>query len=180
MNSSPINNWKSLVFSLSAYFSRSNLYFLYIYLSLFFGNNFFEKLQMQCPRVNPVRWHAPLLSTSANVRFTFRALERWASLLSPIFFFQAEDGIRDSSVTGVQTCALPIWPPCRHVGFLGRCGQQLVNGGSRQRVSTVNLEGQRCADNGLHCQIYVTAYVIITRIKDKLNTIRFEKSLCSW
>src|SRR5437762_5165478 len=27
------------------------------------------------------------------------------------FFFQAEDGIRDTSVTGVQTCALPIWQP---------------------------------------------------------------------
>src|SRR5438046_10596436 len=27
-----------------------------------------------------------------------------------IFFFQAEDGIRDWSVTGVQTCALPISP----------------------------------------------------------------------
>src|SRR5207237_5766522 len=27
---------------------------------------------------------------------------------SVFFFFQAEDGIRDSSVTGVQTCALPI------------------------------------------------------------------------
>src|SRR5260370_26659031 len=26
-----------------------------------------------------------------------------------LFFFQAEDGIRDSSVTGVQTCALPIY-----------------------------------------------------------------------
>src|SRR5207245_3511031 len=26
-----------------------------------------------------------------------------------IFFFQAEDGIRDATVTGVQTCALPIW-----------------------------------------------------------------------
>src|SRR6266498_1337646 len=26
------------------------------------------------------------------------------------FFFQAEDGIRDADVTGVQTCALPIWP----------------------------------------------------------------------
>src|SRR6266481_7758703 len=24
------------------------------------------------------------------------------------FFFQAEDGIRDGTVTGVQTCALPI------------------------------------------------------------------------
>ena len=27
-----------------------------------------------------------------------------------IFFFQAEDGIRDHCVTGVQTCALPICP----------------------------------------------------------------------
>src|SRR5690606_40417137 len=26
------------------------------------------------------------------------------------FFFQAEDGIRDFHVTGVQTCALPIYP----------------------------------------------------------------------
>src|SRR5438067_131502 len=26
-----------------------------------------------------------------------------------IFFFQAEDGIRDRNVTGVQTCALPIF-----------------------------------------------------------------------
>src|SRR5690625_7894730 len=26
-----------------------------------------------------------------------------------IFFFQAEDGIRDGHVTGVQTCALPIF-----------------------------------------------------------------------
>src|SRR6266540_5563695 len=28
--------------------------------------------------------------------------------MSNIFFFQAEDGIRDRDVTGVQTCALPI------------------------------------------------------------------------
>src|SRR5205823_7776884 len=28
-----------------------------------------------------------------------------------IFFFQAEDGIRDKLVTGVQTCALPILDP---------------------------------------------------------------------
>src|SRR5438046_10730418 len=30
-------------------------------------------------------------------------------LLFFVFFFQAEDGIRDWSVTGVQTCALPIY-----------------------------------------------------------------------
>src|SRR5688500_19475470 len=29
-------------------------------------------------------------------------------LLNILFFFQAEDGIRDYKVTGVQTCALPI------------------------------------------------------------------------
>src|SRR5258706_10715436 len=30
-------------------------------------------------------------------------------MLAVFFFFQAEDGIRDWSVTGVQTCALPIY-----------------------------------------------------------------------
>src|SRR5262249_57865283 len=30
-------------------------------------------------------------------------------IICVFFFFQAEDGIRDWSVTGVQTCALPIW-----------------------------------------------------------------------
>src|SRR5437867_7951178 len=30
------------------------------------------------------------------------------------FFFQAEDGIRDRTVTGVQTCALPIFSVRRH------------------------------------------------------------------
>src|SRR4051794_41378703 len=30
-----------------------------------------------------------------------------------IFFFQAEDGIRDGRVTGVQTCALPIYRRAR-------------------------------------------------------------------
>src|SRR5256885_9679936 len=30
------------------------------------------------------------------------------SWYNPRFFFQAEDGIRDYKVTGVQTCALPI------------------------------------------------------------------------
>src|SRR5207248_7743536 len=32
------------------------------------------------------------------------------TFLACFFFFQAEDGIRDRTVTGVQTCALPISP----------------------------------------------------------------------
>src|SRR3989442_7751487 len=41
---------------------------------------------------------------------------------SCVFFFQAEDGIRDADVTGVQTCALPISPA--RVG--GRTGAVLA------------------------------------------------------
>src|SRR2546426_5012782 len=39
-----------------------------------------------------------------------KVLERLSrdGLLATGFFFQAEDGIRDYKVTGVQTCALPI------------------------------------------------------------------------
>src|SRR5690348_17393348 len=38
---------------------------------------------------------------------------------SPFFFFQAEDGIRDGRVTGVQTCALPIFA-CRSAVVVAR------------------------------------------------------------
>src|SRR5437868_15218878 len=34
----------------------------------------------------------------------------WFCINLFFFFFQAEDGIRDRNVTGVQTCALPIYP----------------------------------------------------------------------
>src|SRR2546421_8192077 len=38
------------------------------------------------------------------------------------FFFQAEDGIRDLIVTGVQTCALPISLKHHALVFYYRCG----------------------------------------------------------
>src|SRR5690606_40474559 len=40
----------------------------------------------------------------------FWSVLRTHTYSSPFFFFQAEDGIRDFHVTGVQTCALPISP----------------------------------------------------------------------
>src|SRR5437773_4303163 len=36
------------------------------------------------------------------------------------FFFQAEDGIRARDVTGVQTCALPIWLAAESDRFGGK------------------------------------------------------------
>src|SRR5271169_6989874 len=43
-----------------------------------------------------------------------------------LFFFQAEDGIRDATVTGVQTCALPIlWAPASSTVFWRRGMERL-------------------------------------------------------
>src|SRR2546425_6492924 len=62
------------------------------------------------------------------------------------FFFQAEDGIRDKLVTGVQTCALPISPPpsaCRRAGSPGHpapgdpARRQADGGGDRPAVPLV-------------------------------------------
>src|SRR2546429_7230500 len=52
------------------------------------------------------------------------------------FFFQAEDGIRDVAVTGVQTCALPI----SHVGAGGRTGgRERASAGERRRRGRARL-----------------------------------------
>src|SRR5690606_39874598 len=48
------------------------------------------------------------------------------------FFFQAEDGIRDFHVTGVQTCALPI--------FIKHAGYEVVDG-SELNGLTLNAVG---------------------------------------
>src|SRR5207244_8890517 len=42
------------------------------------------------------------------------------------FFFQAEDGIRDDLVTGVQTCALPIFISRRLAWWLGPSGMVIA------------------------------------------------------
>src|SRR2546429_2289409 len=55
------------------------------------------------------------------------------SLMFFFFFFQAEDGIRDVAVTGVQTCALPISP------------LMLVSNCSSKRLSGVSASGANFA-----------------------------------
>src|SRR5256885_9898820 len=76
-------------------------------------------------------------------------LARSAPGRSPAFFFQAEDGIRDYKVTGVQTCALPI---CHGDGRLGlastltledRHGQGLLHTTRRGRPGARSRRGAR-------------------------------------
>ena len=78
------------------------------------------------------------------------------------FFFQAEDGIRDWSVTGVQTCALPIWLRGRARGLLesdgkdiwsielvpGRIQVRLLGNFLRSRLEILDEDGEVVASGG--------------------------------
>src|SRR5437879_10978383 len=61
-------------------------------------------------------------------------------VLVVFFFFQAEDGIRDTSVTGVQTCALPI----------SSCASTGSSTGSR-RCRTASSSTPRTATGSRRC-----------------------------
>src|SRR5699024_11384301 len=54
------------------------------------------------------------------------------------FFFQAEDGIRDRNVTGVQTCALPIYS----LTYRGYAVQDLAARKSFEEVAWLLLHGE--------------------------------------
>src|SRR5256886_2840890 len=65
------------------------------------------------------------------------------------FFFQAEDGIRDLTVTGVQTCALPICePPALCDGRHGPTGHRTAAAGGAARTMVVGDPG---ADRAAAC-----------------------------
>src|SRR2546429_6328348 len=67
------------------------------------------------------------------------------TILLAYFFFQAEDGIRDVAVTGVQTCALPIFVEISEALQGGALrfvrGQSILDVGAR---SHGNMEAQFC------------------------------------
>src|SRR6266540_7123561 len=66
------------------------------------------------------------------------------------FFFQAEDGIRDRDVTGVQTCALPIYE--LHEAAVVRVGVRgCLTGPARRVVRERDPEGAAFAGvEGMH------------------------------
>src|SRR5438876_8162903 len=69
-----------------------------------------------------------------------------ALILFFFFFFQAEDGIRDGRVTGVQTCALPICSSSMgHLRLIGmvRPRSSLVGAWSEMARLTCNRSEER-------------------------------------
>src|SRR5688572_31579443 len=73
------------------------------------------------------------------------------------FFFQAEDGIRDLTVTGVQTCALPISlaPPSRNTAHTSVMPRTLLNHIARRMPRCMRSEERR---QGKECRSRWQAY----------------------
>src|SRR5438067_5202944 len=93
------------------------------------------------------------------------------SLLSSFFFFfQAEDGIRDRNVTGVQTCALPIFVDDGSGMDRDTLDQALRLGSLTQRDEAVDL-GKRSEERrvGKECRSRWSPYH--EKKKKKSNTI---------
>src|SRR2546429_2374258 len=59
------------------------------------------------------------------------------------FFFQAEDGIRDVAVTGVQTCALPIL--ATRVRWLGHAALLMESDGTRVLIDPFLTDNPKAA-----------------------------------
>src|SRR2546430_5627492 len=69
-------------------------------------------------------------------------------------YFQAEDGIRDLTVTGVQTCALPIYPASiRREGCWRRADSGKIGIGSRGRWPQVEQWLDAGNGGGTGCEI---------------------------
>src|SRR2546430_12427150 len=80
------------------------------------------------------------------------------------FFFQAEDGIRDLTVTGVQTCALPICPPRSHRRDEARRGRPVLVQALEDRYPRRDRKSTRL--NSSHSQI---SYAVFCLKKKKDN-----------
>src|SRR5690554_5812449 len=85
---------------------------------------------------------------------------RYIIFLFFFFFFQAEDGIRDADVTGVQTCALPIF---------GRYRLEF-------KYQFVNLSN---ADKNQKCAVDVEPFYIVplTEIAETIDTVNCESDV---
>src|SRR2546430_12604760 len=79
---------------------------------------------------------------------------------SLFFFFQAEDGIRDLTVTGVQTCALPI-------SVRGSCASQLLELEVRHQRVAATWTGRPGRPRPTNRSASIAAQVIPKLIRDR-------------
>src|SRR3989449_3233931 len=91
-----------------------------------------------------------------------------AELLCLFFFFQAEDGIRDVAVTGVQTCALPISFKTGGTGLDSHVDMSVNGNGSNTNLWTV--DGVNNMDVGSNATLLVFPSI------DSIREFRVERN----
>src|SRR2546430_17129659 len=82
------------------------------------------------------------------------------------FFFQAEDGIRDLTVTGVQTCALPI---------LGRIDEQ-PGGRRHQQVAVRDASAEEWIAGG-RSLVHMRVEPIARQLREALDVLERDPAL---
>src|SRR3712207_7873689 len=102
------------------------------------------------PSSSPHWTWRPLFLACATARGCCRSMS-----CNCLFFFQAEDGIRDIGVTGVQTCALPVSGGLRrsHRGEpapAGAAPEGTWDDGGRLSQPALAHEAHRLRHNALH------------------------------
>src|SRR2546427_4308046 len=92
--------------------------------------------------------------------------------VSLFFFFQAEDGIRDLTVTGVQTCALPIsWGyPVTPIVFILFALWLLYNTAREQPGDVAMRDRKSTRLNSSHSQISYAVFCLKKKKKTKVGT----------
>src|SRR6266540_5543267 len=78
-----------------------------------------------------------------------------------IFFFQAEDGIRDRDVTGVQTCALPISSSSCSVSTADRSDLR-VSRASRMATIVIAAQIARYTEIGVEVPYMLSSFAAIS------------------
>src|SRR5256885_6850980 len=113
----------------------------------------------------------------------------WMGLFESVmfFFFQAEDGIRDYKVTGVQTCALPIYGQA--VGVLGiGVAQHLVAQALEllhQRIARLLVDRKSTRLNSSHLVISYAVFCLKKKKKQHVERstpiypIHYPSPLCA-
>src|SRR5260370_29048190 len=90
------------------------------------------------------------------------------------FFFQAEDGIRDSSVTGVQTCALPI---CSTWGTSQEQAPPTATYCKNEIVPTTSQENGKVTIRNENVKRYINLPVDASRIQANMSLNYHQKGL---
>src|SRR5438128_12678872 len=87
------------------------------------------------------------------------------------FFFQAEDGIRDATVTGVQTCALPIFTWEHYLANQQRLAANTTRSGARPAREGLALCRSEERRVGKECRTGSTPYRLKKNSTYSTNTL---------